>query len=241
MSKVVAVNGSPRMEKGSTAMIAAPFLKGMTDAGAQVDLVYVDRLKIKPCDCGEMRCWFKHSGECHHRDAMRDLYPALREAEILVLATPVYVPLPGNLQHFINRLSPLMDPVVETRAGRTRARLRSDVGIKKFVLVSTGGWWEKENFGTVTRIVQELAENGSVEFAGAVLRPHVEAMKRDGQLTTDGKEVIRMLERAGRELIQDRVMSAATLEAISRPLILRETYNRWFNQSAATASGEDID
>jgi multimeric flavodoxin WrbA len=240
MIRVVAVNGSPRMEKGSTEMILAPFLRGMSDAGAQTETVYPSRLKIKPCDCNEMGCWFKHPGECNHGDDMRGLYARLKEADVLVLATPVYVPLPGDMQHFINRLSPLMDPVVVTRDGRTRARLRDGVATKRYVLVSTGGWWEKENFGTVVRIVQELAENAGVEFAGAVLRPHVEVMKRNGQLTTEGESVLSAAKQAGRELVEKGAIKAATLEAISRPLILRETYNRWFNQSTA-ASGEDAD
>jgi multimeric flavodoxin WrbA len=237
MSKVMAVNGSPRGEKGSTAMILSPFLKGMEDAGADVDLVYVDRLKIKPCDCNEMRCWFKHPGECRHKDDMRELLPRIREANILVLATPVYVPLPGDMQHLINRLSPLMDPHVERREGRTRARFRKDVAIKKIVLVSTGGWWEKENFGTVTRIVQELAENGSVEFTGAVLRPHVDVMKRNGVLTADGNEVLRAAEQAGRELIEKGAMDAVTLEAVARPLMSEAAHRRWFNQVAAGLEG----
>lgn len=240
MTKVFAVNGSPRMDKGSTAVVLAPFLQGMTEAGAQVDLVYVDRLKIAACDCGGLRCWFRYPGECHHRDDMRDLYPRLREADILVLATPVYVPLPGDMQHFVNRLTPLLEPLVETRGGRTRAHFRRGVAIKKIVLVSTGGWWEKENFDTVLRIVDELAEDASVEFAGALLRPHVDAMTRDGEFTPDAKDILRLVEQAGRELIQDGAMNGATLKAISRPLVTREIYNRWFNQSVAAVS-EDSD
>jgi len=230
MTTVLAVNGSPRMEKGSTAMILAPFLQGMTAAGAQADIVYVDRLKIKPCDCGEMRCWFKHPGECRHKDDMQDLLSRLRGADILVLATPVYVPLPGNMQHAINRLSPLMEPVVENRGGRTRARLREGVAIKKMVAVSTGGWWEKENSDTVVRIVQELAENASVEFAGAVIRPHADVMRRNGELTADGETVLRAAEQAGRELMEKGAMDKATLEAVSRPLISEKAHRRFFNQ-----------
>jgi multimeric flavodoxin WrbA len=230
MTNVVAINGSPRMEKGSTAAILAPFLRGMTAAGARADVVYVDRLKIKPCDCGEMRCWFKHPGECRHKDDMPDLLLRLREADILVLATPVYVPLPGNMQHAINRLSPLMDPVVVYRGGRTRARFRAGVAIKKMVAVTTGGWWEKENSDTVVRIVQELAENASVEFAGAVIRPHVDVMKRGGELTPDGEIVVRAVEQAGRELIEKGAMDRATLEAVCRPLVPEKVHRRWFNE-----------
>ena len=238
MTRVMAVNGSPRMERGDTEMVLAAFLHGMREAGAETETVYPSRLKIRPCDCGEMRCWFKRPGECHHADDMRDLYGRLSQAEIVVLATPVYVPLPGDMQHFLNRLTPLLDPAVRNRNGRTRARLRSHVQIKKFVLVSTGGWWEKENFGSVVRTVEELAENAGVEFAGPVLRPHASVMKRDGELTPDGRSVLRAAELAGRELIENGSIRGAILEEVGRPLISRQVYDRWFNQSAAAAGDE---
>ena len=109
--------------------------------------------------------------------------PTLREADILVLATPVYIPLPGEMQNLINRLCPLVKPKLETREGRTRARFHDEVRIQRIALVSTGGWWEKGNFGTVGRIAQELAESASVKFAGALLRPHAGLMRRQGELT----------------------------------------------------------
>ena len=233
MNKTVAINGSPRMEKGNTAMILTPFIQGMMDAGSDVELFYASRLKVKPCACGEMYCWYKRPGECCIKDDMQLLYPKLKEADILILATPVYIPLPGEMQNIINRLCPLVKPLLEARAGRTRARFHEDVEIQKIVLVSTGGWWEKANFGTVVRIAEELAEDASVEFAGAVLRPHAFLMKEKGKLTEDGEAVLNAVRRAGYELVKEGVMSEETLEAISRPLIsedeLRRRYNRVFD------------
>lgn len=222
MSKAVAINGSPRMDKGNTAMVLTPFIKGMVDAGADVELFYTRRLKVKPCTCGEMYCWRKRPGECCIKDDMELLYPKLREAVILVLATPVYIPLPGEMQNLINRLCPLFDPLLEFREGRTRARLCKDVKIRKIVLVSTSGWWEKENCGTVLRIAEEIAEDASVEFAGALLRPHAYLMKKKGELTEDGKSVLNAARRAGYELVKEGVMSKESLEAVSRPLISME-------------------
>jgi len=230
MSRAVAINGSPRMEKGNTAMVLTPFIQGMMDAGSDVELFYTSRLKVKPCTCGEMYCWYKKPGECCIKDDMRLLYPKLREAVILILATPVYIPLPSEMQNIINRLCPLVKPFLETREGRTRARFHEKVGIQKIVLVSTGGWWEKGNFGTVVRITEELAEDASVEFAGAVLRPHAFLMREEGELTEEGEAVLNAVRRAGYELVKEGVMGKETLDAISRPLIsedeLRRRYNR---------------
>ena len=230
MSMAVAINGSPRMGKGYTAMVLTPFIQGMIDAGSDVELFYASRLKVKPCACGEMYCWYKKPGECCIKDDMQLLYPKLRKAEILILATPVYIPLPSEMQDIINRLCPLIKPFLETRKGRTRARFHEEVGIQKIVLVSTGGWWEKGNFGTVVRIAEELAEDASVEFAGAVLRPHAFLMKEEGQLTEEGEAVLNAVRRAGYELVNEGVMSKETLEAISRPLISEDELRRIYNQ-----------
>jgi multimeric flavodoxin WrbA len=230
MTKVVAINGSPRMEKGNTFMILTPFLQGMTDAGADVELFYASRLDVEPCT-GEFQCWYEKPGECYIQDDMQDLYPRLRAAEMLVLATPVYIPLPGEMQNLINRLCPLIDPTLETRDGRTRARFHEDVKIKRIVLVSTSGWWEMGNFDTVVRIARELAEDASVEFAGAVLRPHAYLMKQDGELTEDGEAVQEAARRAGYELAKEGRMKQETLDMVSRALIFQEELRRRYNDA----------
>jgi multimeric flavodoxin WrbA len=226
MSKAVAINGSPRMERGNTALVLNSFVEGMTDANCEVELFYADRIRVKPCACGEMYCWNEVPGECCIKDKMQLLYPKLKEADILVLATPVYIPLPGDMQNIINRLCPLLDPVLEFRKGRTRARLRKDVRIRSIALVSTSGWWEKGNFGTVVRIVKEFAEDAGVKFAGAVLRPHAHAMRWRRDLTQDGKAVLDAVRTAGYELVKDSAMREEILCAISRPLISQAEFWR---------------
>jgi multimeric flavodoxin WrbA len=229
--KVIAINGSPQMEKGYTALILTPFIHGMMDAGSEVELFYTRRLKVKPCTCGEMYCWYQKAGECCIKDDMQLLYPQLRETDILILATPVYIPLPGEMQNFINRLCPLIDPILENREGRTRARFHKQVKIRKILLLSTGGWWEKANFEIVVHITEELAKNASVEFAGAVLRPHASFMKEKGKLTKDGEAVLNAVKRAGYELVKEGEINKKTLEMISRPLVSEEELRRRYNNA----------
>jgi len=228
MSKVLAINGSPRLEKGTTYLVLTPFLQGMKDAGADVELFYASRLDVEPCT-GEFHCWYEKPGECYIQDDMQELYSKLREAETLVLATPVYIPLPGEMQNVINRLVALAEPLLETREGRTRARFHKDVNIRRIVLICTSGWWEKENCDTVVRIAEELAEDLSVEFAGALLRPHAFLMKEDGELTADGQAVLEAARRAGYELVKEGAMKRETLERVSRPLMLQEELRQWYN------------
>jgi multimeric flavodoxin WrbA len=212
--KVTAVNGSPRMGKGRTSQILEPFIEGMREAKADVNLIYASKIRIKPC-IGDFYCWNVKPGECMLKDDMQSVYQLLIDSDILVLATPVYIPLPGDMQNLINRLCPLLDPILEERGGRTRARFRNEVRIKKIMLVSTSGWWELGNFDTVKRIVEELAADVSVEFAGAILRPHVDSMDSHPE---DKKMIIACLKEAGHQLVEEGRVSSDKLELIAKAL-----------------------
>ncbi len=231
MPKVFAINGSPNQARGNTAMILEPFLEGLTDNQAKVQLYYASRLKVQPCACGKMICWNRTPGECIYQDSMQMVYPELRAADIMVLATPVYTPLPGDLQDFINRLCPLLDPTLTFRDGRTQARLRANVHIKTIVLVAVGGWWELENLALPVRIAEELAETCSIDFAGAVLRPHAHLMRRDGHITDQGQEILQAVKAAGGELIREGKIREETLATIRQPLItIEEATARYYSQ-----------
>lgn len=230
MGKTLVVNGSPRLDKANTGGVLGPFIEGLTEAGAEVEVLYPSRLKLKPCSCGQMHCWYVRPGECSIKDDMDALYPKLRKADTLVLATPVYIPLPGAMQDFINRLCPLVEPRLEFIDGRTRARFRPDVGLRTLALVATGGWWELGNFDTVTRIAEELASTTNLVFAGALLRPHAFVLWESEEPRPEGAAVLEAVRLAGRELATDGVMSPSTLAEVSRPLIAEEELRRRFNE-----------
>ncbi len=217
---IAVINGSPRTSKGYTSQILEPLINGILKAKAEVNLLYTSKLKIKPCK-GEFHCWFEKPGQCHLKDDMQSVYKILIDSDILILATPVYIPLPGNMQIFINRLLPLIEPILENKDGRTRARFHKQVKIKKIMLVATSGWWELGNFDTVKHIVEEVAANCSVEFCGALLRPHSAALSSHPD---DKKIIITTLEEAGYQLIKEGRISSDKLEVISKPLTSFEDY-----------------
>ncbi len=232
LNKIVVINGSPNAEKGNTEMLLKPFIIGMQNAGAEVETIYLKKYNIKSCNCCRMYCWYSEPGKCCINDDMNLIYPKLREAEVLVLATPVYIPLPGKMQDFINRICPLLIPMLEYHNKRTRIEFRENVHIQKIVLVATGGWWELENLQIVADIAEELADKSSTEFCGAVLRPHAFLMKSKGEFTKKGKSVLAATEKAGSELIRKGFIEKGLLDEISRPLVseeeLRNRYNSFF-------------
>ena len=224
MVQVLAINGSPLMDKGNTALILTPFLEGMKEAGAEVALVYTKILKINPCQ-GEFNCWLKTPGKCFQEDDMQMLYPKLREADIWVLATPVYVDgLSGPMKNLLDRVIPLVQPTFELRDGHCRHPLREGSRRGQVVLVSNCGFWELDNFDPLLVHVKAACKNASREFAGALLRPHGPALRpmRDMGLAVD--DVFQAAQEAGRQLIQDRKMSPETLGIVSRELLPLEMY-----------------
>lgn len=219
------------MEKGDTQKILAAFLEGMKDADAITETIYAKRYKIRPC-LGDFQCWFEKVGQCIQKDDMEELYPKFREADVLVLAIPIYFPLPGEIQNMLNRLMPLIEPILEFHDGRTRAKFHDDVKISKIVLVSTGGWWEKENMSLLVDIVDHMARDVNVEFSGSLLRPHAFLMDQYEEQAT---EILTAAKNAGTQLIRDGKMSKDTLEVISRPLQTEKELRDWYNKTYLSA------
>lgn len=220
MAKTVALCYSSSAETGNTARLLKSFLRGIERGGDEVECVFIKGLSVSPCT-GELTCWSKTPGRCYIQDGMQPLYPTVKASQTLVIATPVYIPLPGELQNVLNRLCPLLDPSLEIRDGRTRARLREDVAIRRIALVATGGWWEIANMDTVVRIVRELAEDASVPFVGPVLRPHAHAALRPGAKC---QEILNAAEQAGFELASQGAIQASTLALVSQPVVTHEEY-----------------
>jgi multimeric flavodoxin WrbA len=213
--KVLVINGSVRKEKGYTAKVLNPFIKGMEKAGAQVELLYSKKLDVTPCS-GDFSCWYENQGKCYINDSMQQVYPKLKEADILVLGIPVYFPIPSELQKFLNRLMPLMIPTLRFENERTLIRFHDEVGIRKIVLVSVCGWWEMGNFDLVEHIVKEICLKASVEFAGCVLRPHADILPKEKY---KADEVYNTLEELGFCFIKDGSLSEDLLKVVAQPLI----------------------
>ena len=88
MKKILVVMGSPR-ERGNSAILAHNVIAGAKSAGADVESYYLHEMNIKPCDaCGA--CRKNDNRECIIDDEMQELYPKLREADALVIASPIY-------------------------------------------------------------------------------------------------------------------------------------------------------
>jgi multimeric flavodoxin WrbA len=86
--KVVIALGSPR-KRGNSSTLAAQVSDGAKAGGAQVETFYLHGMDIQPCTaCGG--CRKKTHVDCVIKDDMQLLYPKLRTADVIVIASPIY-------------------------------------------------------------------------------------------------------------------------------------------------------
>lgn len=106
---ILILNGSPR-PNGNTAAMVKAYSEGAMEAGHKVDIIEVCRKKIAGCLACEY-CHTKGEGRCIQNDDMQEVYPLLQEADMIVLASPIYYhSFSGQLQCAINRIYALDKP-----------------------------------------------------------------------------------------------------------------------------------
>ncbi len=100
--RILILNGSPRPQ-GNTKKMVNAFREGAESAGHQVDVVDVCQKKIAGCLACEY-CHTKGGGACVQKDEMQEVYALLGEAEMLVIASPIYYHgITGQLKCVLDR------------------------------------------------------------------------------------------------------------------------------------------
>ncbi len=84
--KIIAFLGSPRQE-GNTELLLKEVVRGIEDSGFNVQIFNLNLMNIQPCqDCGGC----DETGECIIRDDMGKIYEAIRTADRIILASPIF-------------------------------------------------------------------------------------------------------------------------------------------------------
>ncbi len=118
--KIVILNGSSR-RKGNTSALVQRFTEGAESVGHTVTEFFLDRMEIHGCK----GCFGGHSSRecpCVQKDDMSQIYPAVKECDVVVLATPLYYwNMSGQLRTAIDRLFALEEGDGNLLRGHDRA------------------------------------------------------------------------------------------------------------------------
>ena len=115
--KVMLMMGSPR-ENGNIAALTEQVAKGTRSVGGEVETIYLHGMKISPCDACDF-CGSETETDCVIDDDMAKLYPKLRKADALVIASPVYwFTVSAQTKLFMDRCYALGGPTGYALAGK---------------------------------------------------------------------------------------------------------------------------
>jgi len=226
--KVLAISSSPRGGgQSKTEMLLEPLTRGMEDASAEVEVVYLRKKKIQNC-IGCYTCWTKTPGKCIHKDDMTDeLFPKYIGSDIVIFATPLYFySVTAGMKAFIDRTIPMAEPFMIERNGKSSHPLRCKV--PKIVSLSVAGFPEPGVFDQLSSWLKYVYKK---DLIAEIYRPGAESLASSvfGNIKAD---IFDALKEAGREIILNQSVSAGVMKRITQPLIDRETFqllaNMWW-------------
>lgn len=98
--KIVVLNGSPR-KNGNTEVMVNAFAK----AASKHEVIILNIASMKIGGCLGCKYCYSHLGECVQKDDMADVCNALKDADMLVFASPIYwFDITAQLKSVIDRL-----------------------------------------------------------------------------------------------------------------------------------------
>lgn len=101
--RIIILNGSPR-KAGNTTALTAEFKRGAEEVGNIVTEFFLDNMNINGCK-GCFGGGKNLDSPCVQKDDMDKIYPVYKEADIVVLATPLYYwTISGQLKSAFDRL-----------------------------------------------------------------------------------------------------------------------------------------
>lgn len=148
---ILVLNGSPRANGNTAAMVGA-FVDGASQNEHEITVVDVCRKKIAGCIACEY-CHTKGNRSCIQKDDMQEIYPVLDNADMLVLASPIYYHgFSGQLQCAINRIYALDKPKKLKKAALILSSDDDDVYDAAIYAYQNSflGYLELENMGIFT-------------------------------------------------------------------------------------------
>lgn len=152
MSNIVILVGSMRIN-GNTARLAQSFADGAVENN-NVEIVYVADYNVNPC-IGCNSCFVREGNKCFQDDDMVKIYEKLRNADIVVIASPVYFyGISAQLKAIVDRL---------------HTPMRNTFHIKKLGLLLVGAVQLPNLFDPILMQYQMVLEFFKLESIGTVL------------------------------------------------------------------------
>ncbi len=227
--KILAINGSHRGKKGYTQFLIDTFFKGAQKSGAQCHTIVLKDQHIKTC----LACRVCHKKEHYLRciyddkDDVKTIFHQMREADILIFATPIYIfQMTGLMKIFLDRITSTCDSSIlaMSKNGLFFHHIDQQLLAKPFVLITTQDNLENETSQNVHDYFNTFSR-----FLDAPFLAHIR--RKSGALVGHGKNkaqekqypqistIYRFIEKAGNELARNQKIKKSTLKQCNQSII----------------------
>lgn len=149
---IVILNGSPRKD-GNTEMLAQAFANG-ANQNHNVQIIDVCDYNVNPC-IGCNSCFSREGNKCFRDDGMQEIYIKMANADMLVIASPVYFyGISAQLKNIIDRC---------------HTPLRKSFNIKSLALLLVAGSSKPFVFDSIIKQYELILDYFHFEDKGRVL------------------------------------------------------------------------
>ncbi len=131
--RITGIVGSPRIKKNTDTLVQQ-MLDGCKSEGTSVDTIYLNKLKIKPCQGHKVQ----EGKGCVIRDGMDAVYKEFEASDGLVLGTPVYYNSVSSQMKLMIDRSYCLAKVVPLGPGK-RQYVTTVGKKKKGIVIAVGG------------------------------------------------------------------------------------------------------
>ena len=176
--KVLVLSASPR-RNGNSDILCDQFIKGASEVGHNAEKIYLGDKKINYCiACDGCR---RNDGVCVHKDDMADILEKMIQADVIVMATPVY---------FYT-----MDAQMKTLIDRTVARYTEIRNKDCYIIVTAADEGKEllertiEGFRGFMDCLPGAKEKGIIYGTGAWAKGDIKGSKAMNEAYTMGKLV----------------------------------------------------
>ncbi|MCX8128842.1 MAG: flavodoxin family protein [Clostridia bacterium] len=230
--KILAINGSHMGEKGFTQTLLNKMREGAVAAGADFDTAILAKRRIKPCLGCEVCHTEKSYLKCvfEDKDDVAEIFQNMKEADIIVYATPVYVfNMSGLMKNFIDRINSTADihKMQVSKKGLFFHHINRDICSKPFVLLTTCGNIENETTKNVVSYFRTFSRFMDAPMVGTLVRQSsfILQSKSDRELA-EKKSVFDAFFDAGKEIaikgkVSKRTQKRANQNVVKMPPLVR--------------------
>lgn len=214
--RIVTINGSSQGVRSNTNVMVGAFLKGAQEAGAETVNIFLAEKDIKHCK-GCHTCWVKGPGQCVTNDDMPGVLGSLGGADVIIFASPVYFGnISGLLKVFMDRMTMIGGPTTQKEAKEVQSN-QSNAQVPKLMMFSSCGYDDRSEFEVTSLWIRRVAQKVHMDLIGEIYRTQGKLLSNPPEeLRPAITDYLKLLEQAGKEIVADRKLSAATKKNLDK-------------------------